>query len=126
MLRARYAALQPDGHDCLITHLVSLAERQGVVELEGIEHPWDVPGLPPSTRRAALHARRLSLLARGATLQYHRMLIEKKGEEEESQADQRKPTPGPPVQIIKFMGVTRHNRSDVTVLSRPPFGGDGS
>ena len=87
MLRERYAALQPDGHDCLITHLVALAERQGVAELEGIGHAWDVPGLSPSTRRVATHARRLSLFARGTTLQYHRMLIEKKGAEDTGVAE---------------------------------------
>ena len=58
MLRERYAALQPDGHDCLITHLVALAERQGVAELEGIGHAWDVPGLSPSTRQVSPCGRR--------------------------------------------------------------------
>ena len=87
LLRKRYAALRPDGHDCLITHLVAMAERQGVAELESIEHAWDVPGLPPNTRQVTAHARRLSLFARGATLQYHRMLIEKKGEEDTGAAE---------------------------------------
>ena len=82
LLRGRYAALMPGGHDTLITHLVSLAERRRLSGLDGIDWPWEVPELPAKTARIVEEARRLSLFARGTTLQYYRLLLEKKGEED--------------------------------------------
>jgi hypothetical protein len=81
-LRDRYASLRPDGHHTLITHMVTLARERGLASLDGISLPWDIPGLPEGTAQIVDHARRLSLFARGATLQYYRLLIEKKGEED--------------------------------------------
>lgn len=77
-LQKRYAELKPGGHDTLITHLVSLVRATQVHDIEAIEYPWEVPALPPETAEALRHARLLSLFARGVTLQYHRMLIEKR------------------------------------------------
>lgn len=42
-------------------------------------YPWNVPGLSPELRRVTDHAKRLSLLARGAQLQYDALLFEKSG-----------------------------------------------
>lgn len=78
-LQSQYAGLKPGGHDSLITHMISLAREHRLQGLEGLEHLWDIPALPKETALAVGHARRLSLFARGTTLQYHRMLIEKKG-----------------------------------------------
>jgi hypothetical protein len=82
ILRDRYASLAPNGHRTLITHLVALAQERRLTGLEGIEQPWDIPALPERTARVVDHARRLSMFARGTTLQYYRMLIEKKGDED--------------------------------------------
>ena len=87
LLQARYGALKPGGRDGLISHLVSLAQRQTLTELAGVDNVWDVPALPPEKERAVDHARRLSLFARGTTLQYHWMLIEKKGEDDTGAAE---------------------------------------
>ena len=81
-LRAGYAALKPGGNDCLITHLVTIAQEGRIRDVTGIGQLWDIPFLPGETEKAATHARLLSLFARGTTLQYHRMLIEKRGEED--------------------------------------------
>lgn len=79
ILRERYGALRPANQDNLITVMVDgFVTRKQVID-EGIDHAWEVPGLPPNTAAAAQHARRLSLLARGTTLQYNWMLIQKKG-----------------------------------------------
>jgi hypothetical protein len=79
LLRERYAALRPSGHRTLITHLVDLAQAQNLTTLEAIDYPWDIPGLPDATAHVVRHARCLSLFARGTTLQYHQMLLERKG-----------------------------------------------
>lgn len=78
LLAARYAAMAPEGHDNLVTRMVSLGRQHGAASLGDIEFPWDIPSCPPATATVLDHARRLSLLARGATLQYYRMLIEKR------------------------------------------------
>lgn len=41
-------------------------------------HSWNMSGLPSELERVANHAKCLSLLARGAQLQYHAMLFEKR------------------------------------------------
>lgn len=82
LLRDRYAALKPDGHETLITHMVRLAQERGLTSLSELSHPWDIPTLPAHTRDVVDHARRLSLFARGTTLQYYRMILEKKREQD--------------------------------------------
>jgi hypothetical protein len=44
--------------------------------LVGIDWPWECPKLPKGLAVWVGHARRLSLLVRGATLQYYALLIE--------------------------------------------------
>jgi hypothetical protein len=78
LLRDRYAALRPNGHRTLITHLVDLAQAKNLTSLEAISYPWDIPGLPDATAQVVGHAQCLSLFARGATLHYHYMLLQRK------------------------------------------------
>jgi len=80
LLVARYAALAPDGHENLVTRMVSLGRQHGASSLADIEYPWDIPGCPPEMETVLDYARRLSLLARGATLQYYRMLLERRND----------------------------------------------
>lgn len=86
-LHAGYAALKPNWNDCLITHLVAIARQDRGRNVAGIGHLWDIPFLTGETGNAATHARLLSLFARGTTLQYHRMLIEKRAEEDPGAGD---------------------------------------
>jgi hypothetical protein len=86
-LESRYAALRPEGNENLLTRLVLLGREHGASSLEGIDYPWLVPGIAPSVQVVLEHARRLSLLARGATLHYYRMLLDKKQEEASSVND---------------------------------------
>jgi len=79
-LESRYAALIPDGRENLVTRMVALGRLHGVSSLIDIEYPWNIPGCQPVVTTVLDHARRLSLLARGATLQYYRMLIEKRND----------------------------------------------
>jgi hypothetical protein len=79
-LQARYAALKADGHENLVSRMVTLGHQYGAPSLKAIEYAWNVPGCPASMQTILDHGKRLSLLARGTTLQYYRMLIEKKGE----------------------------------------------
>jgi hypothetical protein len=79
-LDARYAALVADDHENLVTRMVSLGCRHGASSLADIGYPWDIPDCEPIVATVLDHARRLSLLARGATLQYYRMLIERKND----------------------------------------------
>lgn len=78
LLESRYGALAPDGNDTLVTRMVSLGRQHGAGSLDDIQYPWSIPGCSTSVAIVLDHARRLSLLARGATLQYYRMLIEKR------------------------------------------------
>jgi hypothetical protein len=78
-LESRYAGLRPGGNEMLVTTMVRLGRRLGPDGLEGMRYPWDVPDVSAPVDSILQHARRLSLLARGTTLQYYRMLIEKKG-----------------------------------------------
>jgi hypothetical protein len=87
LLKERYAALSSDGHQPLITHMVNLAQDQTLSGLDEIRWPWDIPALPKHTADVAQHARRLSMFARGTTLQYYRLLIEKKGAEDAGAGD---------------------------------------
>jgi Family of unknown function (DUF6361) len=79
-LESRYAALKPDGNETLVTRMVLLGRRHGAGSLGDINYPWSIPGCDSSMAAILDHARRLSLLARGVTLQYYRMLIEKNHE----------------------------------------------
>lgn len=77
-LRRCYEGLRPDAGTSLLSHLITrgLEQREAQVEFT---YPWAIPGLPEDLHRVTQHARRLSLLARGALLQYHALLFEKKG-----------------------------------------------
>jgi hypothetical protein len=77
-LRERYAQLRPEGRDTMLSHLVELGEMHGPEYLDPIEHAWDVPHVPAALAPIVDHARRLSLFARGVTLHYHGLLIEKR------------------------------------------------
>jgi Family of unknown function (DUF6361) len=81
-LESRYAALRPDGHESLVTRMVLFGRQRGASRFEGIDYPWQIPGCPPALETVLHHAERLSLLARGSTLQYYRMLIEKKRDDD--------------------------------------------
>ena len=87
LLRERYGAVKPGGRESLISHLVSLADRRRLDDFDAITNVWDVPDLPVETQVTVDHGRKLSLFAKGTTLQYHRMLIEKKGAEDPGAAD---------------------------------------
>lgn len=82
-LRDRYERLQPGGDMTLLSALVrwSVAQHAGALD---IRYPWDAPAaaLTAPLRLVVKHARALSVLAAGATLQYWRMLIEKRDEED--------------------------------------------
>jgi len=86
-LQAGYARVRPGGQHNLITHSVGLQTGRGTQGLEQIDYLWELPSLAEETADAAEHARKLSLFARGTTLQYHRMLIEKKKDEDTGAAD---------------------------------------
>jgi hypothetical protein len=79
LLNARYSTLSQHGSAPLIPHCVGLTRKLGPNSLEGVSNLWELPLLPPEVDRVAEQARLLSLFARGTTLQYHRMIIEKKG-----------------------------------------------
>lgn len=77
-LKKRYENLRPDGRHSMMTHLMRLGERHGHESLEAVVQIWDAPDIPIELAGLVEHARRLSLFARGVTLQYHHMLIEKR------------------------------------------------
>lgn len=81
-LRSRYGSLVPEGRENLVSRMVSLGLRHGASSLEGIKYPWTIPDCTAEMSKVLDHARRLSLMARGATLQYYRMLIEKRGDDD--------------------------------------------
>ena len=83
-LESRYAALRPDGNEILVTRMVLLGREHGASSLESIDYPWSIPGLVPSVEFVVEHARQLSLLAKGATLHYYHLLLDKKQEEASS------------------------------------------
>lgn len=67
-LRDRYQVLaQQDGHPSMISHLLETRC------LTAFSYPWDVP-CPPTLTAHVNHARCLSMLVRGATLQYFYLL----------------------------------------------------
>lgn len=76
-LQERYERLRPDGGTSLLAHLITLGEKRAKVVADS-PAPWDIPDLPAVLQRITEHARLLSLLARGAQLQYHALLFEKK------------------------------------------------
>jgi hypothetical protein len=76
-LRKRYQLLPHDGGDSLLSHLLDLGATSPDAEVE-FPFPWDVPRPPAELRRVVEHARRLSLLARGAVIQYEALLFEAK------------------------------------------------
>jgi hypothetical protein len=82
LLESRYAALRPDGKETLVTRMILLGLQHGAGSLGDIQYPWSIPGCPLPMATVLDHAERLSLLARGATLQYYRMLIEKKRDDD--------------------------------------------
>lgn len=77
-LASRYANLKSDGQDCLVTVMVSLGQSHGASSLDSIEYPWLIPNVSPQLAPILEHARRLSLAARGATLQYYGMVMDLK------------------------------------------------
>lgn len=77
-LASRYEALKPDGQPTLVTLMIQRGRQYGARSLDDIELPWDIPGIPHAMSPMLEHAKRLSLLARGATLQYYKMLTERK------------------------------------------------
>ncbi len=79
LLRDRYSALCPDGNRSLIASMVELGALQGLASVEGVEFPWGIPEVTGPTARTIRHARLLSLFGRGTTLQYHYLLLKKKG-----------------------------------------------
>lgn len=80
LLERRYAALCPEGHDSLLTRLVGIGKRHGPEAVGAIEEPWDVPDLDGQLRKIVDHARRLSLFGRGVVLQFHRMVVHARGD----------------------------------------------
>lgn len=77
-LESRYARLTPEGNESLVTRQVAVGKTNGAASLSTIEYPWQIPGVSASLEAVLDHARRLSLLARGVTLQYYQMIIEKR------------------------------------------------
>lgn len=75
-LRKRYQGLRPDGGTSLLTHLIDLGAGNG--ENVDFDFPWNVPRPPADLRLVIHHAQRLSLLVRGATIQYNSLLFEAK------------------------------------------------
>jgi hypothetical protein len=73
-LRDRFLAREAPEHPSLMAHLLR-------TDAAGIAHdaPWAVPALAPSLRNVVHHARLLSLLTRGAQLQYEALLFEARG-----------------------------------------------
>lgn len=71
---AKYLKKKFDGlaskQPSLIDHLL------GLPEVAEFRYPWDAP-CPDSLKPAVAHARMLSMLSKGATLQYYDMLLEK-------------------------------------------------
>jgi hypothetical protein len=78
LLEERYRGLKPGGNENLVSRMVVLGRALGAKSVEGLDYPWNVPDCAPDVARHVGHARLLSLLARGATLQYYTMLLEKK------------------------------------------------
>jgi hypothetical protein len=78
LLEERYSGLKPGGNENLVSRMVVLGRELGARSVEGLDYPWNVPGCAPEVARHLEHARLLSLLARGMTLQYYAMLLEKK------------------------------------------------
>lgn len=79
-LKTRYGALRPGGYENMVARMIAIGEEKGSEVLDGIDYPWDVPGHSQAVVSIVDHARRLSLLARGTTLQYYGLVLEKRRE----------------------------------------------
>ena len=73
-LRDRFLAREAPEYPSLLGHLLHTGAAGTAYEA-----PWAVPALPPSLRNVVHHARLLSLLTRGAQLQYEALLFEARG-----------------------------------------------
>jgi hypothetical protein len=80
-LRDCMLAHEQEDAPSLLGHLLH-TQAQSDGSTAAYRYPWSVPGLSPELRRITDHARRLSLLARGAQLQYDALLFEKRGVED--------------------------------------------
>jgi hypothetical protein len=80
-LRDCMLAHDPEDAPSLLGHLLHTQAQPDSREAT-YRYPWNVPGLSPELRRITDHAMRLSLLARGAQLQYDALLFEKRGIED--------------------------------------------
>jgi hypothetical protein len=83
LLEERYSQLKIGGQENLVTRMVTLARQLGTSDLSALDYPWDVPGCEKEVVEQLDHAKRLSLFARGATLQYYAMLLEKKNDSDQ-------------------------------------------
>lgn len=81
-LQSRYAGLKPEGNESLVTRQVIVGMTSGAASVLSIDYPWQIPGVNASLEAVIDHAKRLSLLARGATLQYYRMIVEKRRDDD--------------------------------------------
>jgi hypothetical protein len=70
-LRRRFLEGKKMPDSSLLGHLLSMGPRETTYDA-----PWTVPGLPSAIVRVVEHAKCLSLLARGAQLQYEALLFE--------------------------------------------------
>lgn len=76
-LQNRYSQLRPDDGTSLLSHLLDHGAKSRDAQVD-FPAPWEVPGLPANLRHVIGHARLLSLFARGAWLQYHALLFDKR------------------------------------------------
>ena len=65
LLRERYGAVKPGGRESLISHLVSLADRRSLADLDAMTDVWDVPDLPVETQVPLTMPRSLVCSPRG-------------------------------------------------------------
>jgi hypothetical protein len=70
-LRDRFLAREAPENPSLLGHLLRTGDTGTVYQA-----PWAIPALPPTLRNVVHHARLLSLLTRGAQLQYDALLFE--------------------------------------------------
>jgi hypothetical protein len=77
-LSHRYRDIRFNGEPSLIGHMLDLCEQGQPARIERWNYTWDVPHQPVALRTISDHAKCLSLLARGTTLQYHALLFIKR------------------------------------------------
>lgn len=80
-LRECYSRLRMADAESLMTHLINIGEQVGAPGIETFTYPWDVNPLPAHLEHAIKHACTLSIFARGATIHYHYMLANKRGDD---------------------------------------------